>query len=263
MWWRQAFSVALVTFLLFVDKALERTAMAVFFLLYSNCNALVLDFCFMIWCVCVCGKSWALSVALWLCGKTPILFYTHDQERQASSYMPVLPPSSVSQFLGWIQDELKSSKTFQWFENCNFVKTLCILLQVVVSASPVMCLFWRKLLTKFGRHTTVCNHFSLLAATMKCLQFHRKLPALGMCWEANQMGRSFPWFTLSPFYSWSICSWQIFEVWHSFKKHLQWNSRRFRKMIIQLNIAVLHLCENRVDSESDFLTGLQGCGSLH
>jgi hypothetical protein len=98
----------------------------------------------------------------------------------------------------------KSQKHFKWFENCNFVKTLCILLQVVVSASPVMCLFWRKLLTKFGKHTTICNHFSLLAATMKCLQFHRKLPALGMCWKANQMGRSFSWFTLSLFYSWSI-----------------------------------------------------------
>ncbi len=67
MWWRQAFSVALVTFLLFVGKALERTAMAVFFLLYSKCNALVLDFCFMIWCACV----WKVmsfkrcSVALW------------------------------------------------------------------------------------------------------------------------------------------------------------------------------------------------------
>lgn len=34
-------------------------------------------------------------------------------------------------------------------------------------------------------------------------------------------------------------------------------------MSIQLNIAILHLCENRVDSESDFLTGLQSCGSLH
>jgi hypothetical protein len=49
----------------------------------------------------------------------------------------------------------------------------------------------------------------------------------------------------------------------SFKKHLQWNSCRFRKVSIQLNIAILHLSENRVDSESDFLTGLQGCGSLH
>lgn len=67
MWWRQAFSVALVTFLLFVGKALERTAMAVFFLLYSNCNAVVLDFCFMIWCVCVWKvmSSKRCSMALW------------------------------------------------------------------------------------------------------------------------------------------------------------------------------------------------------
>jgi hypothetical protein len=34
-------------------------------------------------------------------------------------------------------------------------------------------------------------------------------------------------------------------------------------MSIQLNIAILHLCDNRVDSELDFLTGLQGCGSLY